>query len=123
LSSSTFYIVRGIKPGDNITCTLEGTNGDADLHSIPFEGERCSSANGGSIEECTVGPAVTETILIIEVEPYAAYTNLTIECYTSDFASLESFSPGELSSPAVNLTSGVPFLVEFGSPHDAAPRI
>ena len=101
------YILEPVMSGDSVTCTLNGNNGDADLEIFlendPNNG--CSSFSAGSVEQCTVGPAVGDTILYATVIAYIPYTDMTITCTTS--TSTPATPVPDTSDGPIYLTSGV----------------
>ena len=80
------YILENVSTGAAVTCSLVGSNGDADLYvqfgsqTGPGEEFDCSSLSFTSNEECTVGPADLNTDLYVAVHAYSGYSGLQITC-------------------------------------------
>jgi hypothetical protein len=91
-----------VEPGARTTCSIEGSDGDADLY-LRYNEESdlgaglydCGSFNIGSIETCTVRDFGSGGVLWATVGAFGAFTDLTITCTS------------ELLGPAIALDDGV----------------
>ncbi|CAB9521899.1 peptidase S8 and S53, subtilisin, kexin, sedolisin [Seminavis robusta] len=89
---TTFYkLDTPVKVGENVSCSLLGGNGNANLYlkygSDPEifrragDGFDCESRAAGSNEECTLdGPTENDADLHVAIDTMAAYDNLTVTC-------------------------------------------
>lgn len=88
------YILDGnVLAGKAVNCVTSCNNGDADLY-LRFGAEaeanpnslnnECGSYSSNSNEECTTGPAPSNTTLYAAVHAYADYTSLEITCQIVD---------------------------------------
>jgi len=89
------YILENVSAGATVTCSLAGSNGDADLYvwfgdeTGPGEEDFCSSFSPISNEECTVGPAASNTNLYATIAAFEEYSGLQITC-TCDGCSVQN---------------------------------
>ena len=102
------YVLEDVSAGATITCSLVGSNGDADLY-LRFGGETgpeadydCASFSPTSIEECTVGPAASTTDLYAAIHAFSEYSGLQITCST------DGTNPGDVDVTLVLLTDKYP---------------
>jgi len=85
------FVLEGIGAGESVTCSLAGSDGDADLY-VRFGTEPvvdsssmvndCISTSETSNEECTTGAATEDTMLHVSVHTYMdnVSSGLTIIC-------------------------------------------
>lgn len=78
-----FYRLTGAD--DEVTCTLNGDNGDADLYvsagNVPSRGYYdCSSTSAGSIESCTVNQSGEENDIFVLAYAYSSFTDVVVTC-------------------------------------------
>jgi len=104
------YVLENVSPGATVTCSLAGSNGDADLY-MRFGGEAgpqqvndCSSLGFTSNEECTVGPAVSTMDLYAAIHAYSGYSGLQITCTCDGCSDPNPAIPDN----AIELDDGVP---------------
>ena len=97
------YVLENVAPGAMVTCSLAGSNGDADLY-LRFGGETgpeevndCSSLSSTSNEECTVGPAASTTDLYAAVHAFSGYSGLQITCSSTAITKQSNADQSSLS--------------------------
>jgi len=101
------YVLEDVSPGATVTCSLVGSNGDADLYmrlggeTGPGEEFDCSSLSPTSNEECSVGPAASNTDLYAAIHAFSGYSGLQITCSTDG-------NPGDVDVTLVLLTDQYP---------------
>jgi len=104
----TFYRLSGMEPGDTVTCSIDGGNGDADMF-IGIDDAFgpayvCTPSSGSSTENCSVGPARFYSSALIKVVATAGYSNLDIVCSITPPSSQSLTSGVEVSG--IDLVAG-----------------
>jgi len=112
------YVLENVSAGTAVTCSLAGSNGDADLY-VGFGGQTgpgeefdCSSLSPTSNEECTVGPSASSTDLYVAIYAFSGYSGLQITCASCNRCS--DLNPYD----TIALTDGVPLDDQEGQTGD-----
>ena len=113
---ATYYkLSEPVQGGDYVTCSIEGYDGDVELH-VYFQNDTdntCISPGIDSFESCTVGPAADGTVAVAFIFAYEAYTKLTIACWSNNTFPSEYYD-GSTEYAAIPLTSGIALTNQSG---------